>query len=141
MSGRFGMLTARKSRLHTARLGLDEASIDYLDRGNATEKRRSTEGGGGFLGAQGEGRPKFSTPVSAKDASAGVGLDFRYDAMDPKPWCVVKWPGGEEKRFETKTEALDYIKSIDEKEFWDEGKGAARDRDRVGEKSGKTKEK
>ncbi len=133
MSGRFHRMTARKWRLHTARLGLDEANIDYLMRGNATEKRRSTEGGGGFLGAQGEGRPKHQTPVSAKDASAGVGgVELRYDAQEgEKPWCVTKF-GKDEKRFETKDEAHDFIKSIDDKEFWDEGEGAARNRDRVG---------
>ena len=81
------------------------------------------------------GRPDPHTPkpvVVAADASASVGWDIRCDVTDTeKPWCVVEWPGGKESRFETKQEAYDHIMSSDEKEFWDEGKGAKRDRDRV----------
>jgi len=77
-------------------------------------------------------KPRLGGSIStAKDASASAGLDLRYDTQEKKPWCVVVWPEGTEKRFETKQDAYDYIKSIDDDEFWDEGKGAARDRDRV----------
>jgi len=65
------------------------------------------------------------------DASASAGLDLRYDTIEKDPWLVVVWPQGTEKRFATKQEAFDYIKQLDASEFWNPGRGAARDRDRV----------
>jgi hypothetical protein len=144
MSGRFGQMafdgfSNRLARARWLRLAHDVGDDDYLQRGNESEKRRTRERTSEFNGKQGERRPKHSlsthannTSGSASDASASAGLDLRYDAADPEtPWCVVVWPKGEEKRFETKQEAHDFITGIDDDTFWDEGNGASRNRDRV----------
>lgn len=65
----------------------------------------------------------------ATDASASAGADLRYDAIKGKdPWLVVIWPEGKERRFATKQEAYDYLKSVDQDEFWDEGDKSSHER-------------
>lgn len=101
---------------------------------NATERRRTSENVNQFNGKQGVGRPKHETPThanGASDAAGGVGVEIRYDASEEKPWCVIEWPEGTEKSFATKMEAHEYILSLDDDEYWNPGKGATHERERV----------
>lgn len=85
----------------------------------------------GLWGGRASAQAGARDVAQAQDASASAGLDLRYDASEEKPWLVVEWPEGTEKRFLTKQEAHDYITSIDVDSWMKEGNGAARDRDRA----------